>query len=99
MTPRATPAGRMPRAAVIVASTRVSAGVAEDRTGPVIAAWLAEHGFDVVGPEVVADGDPVADALRRALAGRPSVVITTGGTGVSPSDGTPEATAALLDRE
>ncbi|WP_207904482.1 MogA/MoaB family molybdenum cofactor biosynthesis protein [Agromyces fucosus] len=91
---------RMPRTAVvIVASTRAAAGVAVDGTGPVITAWLAERGFDVVGPEVVADGLPIADALQRALAGHPSVVVTTGGTGVSPSDGTPEATAPLLDRE
>ncbi|RXZ51369.1 MogA/MoaB family molybdenum cofactor biosynthesis protein [Agromyces fucosus] len=90
----------MPRTAVvIVASTRAAAGVAVDGTGPVITAWLAERGFDVVGPEVVADGLPIADALQRALAGHPSVVVTTGGTGVSPSDGTPEATAPLLDRE
>ncbi|MFB9309047.1 molybdenum cofactor synthesis domain-containing protein [Agromyces hippuratus] len=100
MTPRTNPAERMPRAAVvIVASTRAAAGVADDRTGPAIVAWLAERDFDVVGPVVVADGLPVADALHRALAGRPSVIVTTGGTGVSPSDGTPEATAPLLDRE
>ena len=91
---------RMPRTAVvIVASTRAAAGVAVDGTGPVITGWLAERGFDIVGPVVVADGLPVADALQRALAGHPSVVVTTGGTGVSPSDGTPEATAPLLDRE
>lgn len=88
-----------PTAVVIVASTRAAAGVADDRTGPVITSWLAERGFDAIGPLVVADGVPVADALRRALAGHPSVIITTGGTGVSPSDGTPEATAPLLDRE
>jgi molybdenum cofactor synthesis domain-containing protein len=95
-----TSAERMPRTAVvIVASTRAAAGVADDRTGPVIASWLAERGFDVIGPVVVADGAPVADALQMALAGHPSVIVTTGGTGVSPSDGTPEATAPLLDRE
>jgi molybdenum cofactor synthesis domain-containing protein len=95
-----TSAERMPRTAVvIVASTRAAAGLANDGTGPVIAAWLAERGFEASGPEVVADGVPVADALRRALTGRPSVIVTTGGTGVSPSDATPEATAPLLDRE
>ena len=64
-----------------------------------IVAWLAERGFDIAAPVVVADGVPVAEALQPALAGHPSVVVTTGGTGVSPSDGTPEATAPLLDRE
>ncbi|AWB96932.1 molybdenum cofactor biosynthesis protein [Agromyces badenianii] len=90
----------MPRTAVvIVASTRAAAGVSPDRTGPVIARWFADRGFEVVGPEVVADGDAVATALRRSLEGRPAVIVTTGGTGLSPSDATPEATAPLLDRE
>lgn len=86
-------------AVVIVASTRAAAGAAVDRTGPVIAAWLAEHGFDVTGPEVVRDGADVAASLRRALSDRPSIVVTTGGTGLSPTDATPEATRDLLDRE
>ena len=86
-------------AVVIVASTRAAAGASVDRTGPVIAAWLAEHGFDVTGPDVVSDGADVAASLRRALDARPSLIVTTGGTGLSPSDATPEATRELLDRE
>ncbi len=90
----------MPRSAVvIVASTRAAAGAYEDRTGPVIAAWLAGRGFDVTGPEVVRDGAEVAASLRRALDRGPAVIVTTGGTGLSPSDTTPEATRELLDRE
>jgi len=90
----------MPRAAtVLVASTRAAAGVYEDATGPVIAAWLAERGFEVRGPVVVADGAEFAVALGRAIDAAPAVVVTTGGTGLAPSDLTPEATAAVLDRE
>lgn len=91
---------RMPRAAtVLVASTRAAAGVYEDRTGPVIAEWLAGHGFTVQGPLVVADGAAFAAALHAAVTSSPAVIVTTGGTGLAPSDRTPEATAAVLDRE
>ncbi|RZS41021.1 molybdenum cofactor synthesis domain-containing protein [Herbihabitans rhizosphaerae] len=86
-------------ARVITASNRAAAGVYPDRTGPVIASWLAERGYTVDGPVVVADGDPVAEALRTAVRDGVHVVITTGGTGVTPTDRTPEATAALLDYE
>lgn len=92
-------AARHPHSAtVLVVSTRAAEGVAEDLTGPVIAAWLRERGFDPGEPVVVADAD-VADAVRRAVAGSPAVLITTGGTGVNPGDRTPEATIAVLDRE
>ncbi|WP_082590519.1 bifunctional molybdenum cofactor biosynthesis protein MoaC/MoaB [Agromyces sp. Soil535] len=92
-------AAHHPRAAtVLVASTRAAEGVAEDLTGPVIAAWLRERGFDTGDPVVVADAD-VGDAVRRAVAGSPAVLITTGGTGVNPGDRTPEATLAVLDQE
>jgi cyclic pyranopterin phosphate synthase len=85
-------------ATVLVVSTRAAEGLAEDLTGPVIAAWLQERGFDTGEPVVVADAD-VADAVRRAVAGSPGVLITTGGTGVNPGDRTPEATLAVLDQE
>ncbi len=94
----APPAPARPGAAVVlVASTRAAAGAAADTTGPVIADWLVGQGLQ---PEVrvVADAD-IAGALRAAVAERAGVVITTGGTGVSSDDRTPEATAAVLDRE
>lgn len=84
-------------AIVVVASTRAAGGVYEDTTGPVIADWLAERRLPAE-VRVVADAD-VDAALRDAVAARPLVLITTGGTGVSPTDRTPEATAAVLDRE
>jgi len=97
----AVPEGAAPAAAagsiVLVASTRAASGVYEDTTGPVIAEWLAERRLPA-DVRVVPDAE-VDAALREAVAARPLVLITTGGTGVSPTDRTPEATAAVLDRE
>ncbi|MGH3424698.1 MAG: MogA/MoaB family molybdenum cofactor biosynthesis protein [Nocardioidaceae bacterium] len=87
------------RAFVLTCSNRAAAGVYEDTGGPLIAERLRSWGFDVDGPVVVPDGEPVAEALREAVDLRLDVVITTGGTGISPTDETPEVTAALLDRE
>jgi molybdenum cofactor synthesis domain-containing protein len=84
---------------VIVASNRAAKGVYEDKTGPVIVGWLAGRGYDVPAPVVVEDGDPVGVALRAALADGVAVVLTTGGTGISPTDRTPDVTRALLDHE
>ncbi|WP_199441152.1 molybdenum cofactor biosynthesis protein MoaE [Umezawaea beigongshangensis] len=89
----------MNTARVITASNRASAGVYADRGGPLIVEWLRGRSYEVGEPVVVPDGEPVADALRRAVADGVDVVITTGGTGVSPTDRTPEATLGVLDRE
>jgi len=86
-------------ALVITVSTRAAAGVYADKSGPIIAAALTEAGFGVTGPVVVPDGDEVGAALRDAIAAGHTVVITTGGTGLSPNDHTPEQTRAVLDRE
>ena len=87
------------RALVVTASNRVAAGVYTDRGGPILAGGLAELGFMVDGPVVVRDGDPVEAALRAAVADGYDVVLTTGGTGLSPTDRTPEVTRAVLDLE
>ncbi|MDQ4092980.1 MAG: molybdopterin-binding protein, partial [Actinomycetota bacterium] len=86
------------RAVVVVASNRATAGVYPDRTGPVIVDWLSERGYQTPDPVVVPDGSPVRDAVAVAVADAVDVVLTTGGTGISPTDRTPEATAPLLDR-
>ncbi|MCV7385870.1 MogA/MoaB family molybdenum cofactor biosynthesis protein [Mycolicibacter longobardus] len=86
-------------ARVIIASTRAAAGEYADRTGPIIADWLAQRGFAPVQPEVVPDGEPVGVALRAAVAARADLIITSGGTGISPTDDTPAQTAAVLDYE
>lgn len=84
-------------ARVVIASTRASAGVYEDRCGPIISEWLVQQGFPDPGVDVVPDGDPVGDALRSAIADSVDLVITSGGTGISPTDATPAQTAAVLD--
>ena len=84
---------------VVVASTRAAAGVYEDRTGPIVVDWLTARGVETPAPVVVPDGDPVGSALRSAVADGVDVVITSGGTGISPTDATPQATAAVLDYE
>jgi molybdenum cofactor synthesis domain-containing protein len=87
-----------PRTArVIIASTRAAAGGYQDRTGPLIEAWLAERGFDVAAPVVVPDGEPVGAALRGAIGDHVALVFTSGGTGISPTDATPQITAEVLD--
>jgi molybdenum cofactor synthesis domain-containing protein len=84
---------------VVIASTRAAAAVYEDRTGPLIVEWLTGRGVQTPDPVVVADGEPVEAALRSAVADGVDVVITSGGTGISPTDATPQATAAVIDYE
>ena len=66
------------RATVIAASNRAAAGVYEDTTGPLIVAALEEAGYEVTGPVVVPDGEPVGAAIREAVAAGARAVITTG---------------------
>ncbi|MEV0094868.1 MogA/MoaB family molybdenum cofactor biosynthesis protein [Streptomyces sp. NPDC050738] len=87
------------RALVVTASNRASAGVYPDRGGPLIAEALTSLGFEVEGPQVVPDGDPVEAALRAGVEAAYDVILTTGGTGISPTDATPEATRKVLDYE
>jgi molybdenum cofactor synthesis domain-containing protein len=86
-------------AVVVVASNRAAAGVYDDTTGPLIVAALTEAGFTVDPPVVVPDGDAVGRAIADAVASGARAVLTTGGTGLTPTDLTPEVTRPLLDRE
>ncbi|MFC4242275.1 molybdenum cofactor biosynthesis protein B [Gryllotalpicola reticulitermitis] len=79
-------------------STRAAAGVYDDKTGPLIVEWLTSRGFDA-SRRVVPDGPGVEAALRGAVAAQLRLVITTGGTGVSPTDRTPEYTRAVIELE
>jgi molybdenum cofactor synthesis domain-containing protein len=88
------------RAAVITVSDRSAAGEREDTAGPVAVTALREAGYECPDAVIVPDG---ADSVERAvsalaLAGA-KLIVTTGGTGVSPRDETPEGTARLLTRE
>ncbi|MEU7041300.1 MogA/MoaB family molybdenum cofactor biosynthesis protein [Streptomyces varsoviensis] len=84
---------------VVTASNRAAAGVYPDRGGPLLAEGLAALGFEVGEVRVVPDGDPVEAALREAVAASYDVVVTTGGTGISPMDRTPDMTRRVLDYE
>jgi molybdenum cofactor synthesis domain-containing protein len=86
-------------AAVLISSTRAATGVYADTTGPIIRDWLTERGFTVAEPVVAVDGDPFAAALAAELTLRPHLIITSGGTGISPTDRTATITAAALDYE
>lgn len=85
---------------VITCSNRSAAGVREDTSGRLLADGLEEAGFEVLGPVVVPDA---VDAIRGEIATQLYIgvdaVITTGGTGLNPTDVTPEAVKPLLDKE
>lgn len=86
-------------ATVVVASNRAAAGVYEDHCGPLLTAFLTELGM-ITGPPVVRpDGEAVGEAIRAAVDAGHRVVLTTGGTGLTPTDLTPEVTRPLLRRE
>jgi len=89
----------MIRALAITISNRAAAGVYADRSGPELVRLLRAQGCEVDGPQVIGDGDPVETALLDAVKAGYDVVITTGGTGLTPTDRTPEMTRKVIDRE
>jgi molybdenum cofactor synthesis domain-containing protein len=84
-------------AVVITCSTRAAHGIYPDRGGAQLADTVRTWGLHVLGPTAVPDGPEVARAIAAALEGEPDLLLTTGGTGITPTDRTPEATAPLLD--
>lgn len=89
----------MIRALAVTVSNRAASGVYADKSGPVLAELLREAGCEVDGPVVIPDGATVEVALRDAVRAGYDVVVTTGGTGLTPGDLTPEMTRLVLDRE
>ncbi|HEU5159049.1 MAG TPA: MogA/MoaB family molybdenum cofactor biosynthesis protein [Streptosporangiaceae bacterium] len=89
----------MIRAMAVTVSNRAAAGIYADKSGPVLVELLAAAGCQVDGPVVVPDGEPVAEVLRDAVAAGYDVVVTSGGTGLTPTDLTPEMTRQVIERE
>jgi molybdenum cofactor biosynthesis protein B len=87
------------RARVVTVSDRSSRGERPDASGPLLAELLRELGVEVDGPVVVPDEVEAVQAALRDGAASCDLVVTTGGTGLSPRDITPEATFPLLDRQ
>ncbi len=92
-------AARRPKALAITVSNRAAAGIYADKSGPVLVELLQAAGCDTDGPVVVPDGPPVEAALSDAVQAGYDVVVTTGGTGLTVNDLTPEMTRVLIDRE
>ena len=88
------------RVAVITISDSVSSGKSEDKSGPAVIARCRELGWEIKSSLVIPDDPPSIREQLRELAdsGRVDLVLTTGGTGLSPRDSTPEATIAVADR-
>lgn len=88
------------KAKILTVSDSVSDGERQDLSGDAVAATLGAHGFEVVTRCVVADGTvPVVRALAALSRRFAGLLVTTGGTGFSPNDLTPEATRQMLERE
>lgn len=91
-------AGRR-RAGILVVSTRAASGERADTSAPVLQDWLISQRFSVLEPVIAADGEPTRAALQRLLGQGLDLLLTTGGTGLTPDDQTPEITKPLLQRE
>lgn len=89
----------MTRALAITVSTRAAQGVRTDLSGLALVAGLRAMNFEVDGPVVVSDGPPVEEALLAGVAKTYDLIITTGGTGLTPTDATPEATSRVIESQ
>ena len=90
----------MRRALIITASNRASAGVYKDLSGAALKEGLTQLGYQVLGHKLVQDDiNQIATTIKSALSEEIDLIVTTGGTGISPTDVTPEATKPLIERE
>jgi molybdenum cofactor synthesis domain-containing protein len=88
------------RAAIFTISTSVAAGTSEDASGPILAELTEAAGAEVIAREVLPDDETaIQDALRQKVNADVPLIFTTGGTGFTPDDVTPEATRALIERD
>ena len=89
----------MPNAAIITASNRASLGVYDDLSGEILAAGLEKLGFSIASKIIVPDVvTRISDEIAKAIDSKINLIVTTGGTGISPTDVTPEATAPLIQK-
>ena len=86
------------RAFVLTVSDRVSKGEREDISGALGAQLLTDAGFTVTSAVVSDDADAIHESLLASVANGDDVIVTTGGTGLTPRDITPEVTAAIIER-
>lgn len=90
---------KLPNVAIITASNRASQGIYEDKSGDILARGLEELGFTIESTVIVADNIAlISTEISKAIALKIDLIVTTGGTGISPTDVTPEATAPLLQK-
>lgn len=86
-------------AAIITASDRAAQGIYQDESGELLAQGLKELGFDVTSRKILPDNvEEITQGIASALISRVNLIVTTGGTGISPSDVTPEATAPHIQK-
>ncbi len=100
VSPMEQPHALVGRALVVVVDDRTAHGDEQDHSGPLVSELLGEAGFVVDGVIVVSSDEvEIRNALNTAVIGGVDLVVSVGGTGVTPRDVTPEATRDLLDRE
>lgn len=86
------------KAGIITVSDRCSKGIREDKSGPEIKRILEENGYEICALKIVSDDIDEIKAALLDMCGRTELIITTGGTGLSPRDNTPEATMEIAEK-